>query len=141
MTDTKSCGLLVKQIHDELEKQSNNALRSSDLTLAQMGALLELRGRAEKQMSLKELERSLRVAQSTAAGIVSRLEQKGFVEAFGDPDDRRVKLVRITETGEHCCRSADRSMAETENRLLSGLTETERSILLSLLEKVRDSLT
>ena len=78
MSKDISCGMLFKQIHDELEKRTNNSLRSSDLTMAQMGALLVLREKSDKEMPLKELERSLRVAQSTAAGIVSRLEQKGF---------------------------------------------------------------
>lgn len=133
-----SCGILIKQIHDELEKQTNNALRSSDLTMAQMSALLILRQKAECQMSLKELERTLRVAQSTAAGIVSRLEQKGFVEAFGDPEDKRIKMVRMTEAGEQCCGEADKSREQIEKRLLSGLTESEREILLTLLTKVRN---
>ena len=80
------------------------------------------------------------MAQSTAAGIVGRLEQKGFVESFGDPADRRVKLVRITTAGEDCCREAERNMERTEAELLSGLTEAERGILLVLLKKVRDTL-
>lgn len=89
---------------------------------------------------MKELEQILHVAQSTAAGIVSRLEQKGLVEALGDPDDRRVKLVRLTQAGRACCRDAEDNMARTEAHILSGLTETERGILLALLEKVRNSL-
>lgn len=139
MLEVNSCGILIKQIHDELEKQTNNALRSSDLTMAQMSALLILRQREECQMSLKELERTLRVAQSTAAGIVSRLEQKGFVEAFGDPEDKRIKMVRMTDAGKQCCGEADKSREQIESYLLSGLTGTEKDILLALLTKVRNS--
>lgn len=36
-------------------------------------------------MSMKELKKSFGIAQSTVAGIVSRLEQKGFVEAGMQP--------------------------------------------------------
>lgn len=140
MLETDACGIYIKQIHDELERQSNQALRSSDLTLAQVSALLALRETPEGQLPLKELERALRVAQSTAVGIVKRLEQKGFVVSFGDPRDKRIKIVRLTETGAQCCGAADRSMAEAEQALLSGLTETEQSIFISLLKKVRDSL-
>lgn len=80
MIDQNSCGALIKQIHDGLEKNANNAMHSHDITMVQCSALLILNGASEKQMTLKELERSLRVAQSTAAGIVTRLEQKGLVE-------------------------------------------------------------
>lgn len=140
MINQNTCGAIIKQIHDELEKNANNALRPQGLTMAQVGALLVLRDAPEGQCSLKEMEQVLHVAQSTAAGIMVRLEQKGLVEGFGSPEDKRIKMVRITPTGEECCFQAEQSMEETEKRLLSGLTETERSIFNSLLVKVRDSI-
>ena len=140
MKERISCGMLIKQINDSMRKQVNNHLRSCDLTMAQVGVLLELRKNTDQQMTLKELERSFRVAQSTAAGLVSRLEQKNFVESFGDSKDKRIKIVRITKKGEHFFQEADEHRKQTEEQLLSELTETEQEILLSLLKKVRDSL-
>ncbi len=131
---------LLKQIHDGVEKQANNSLRSQGLTLAQVGALIELRSIPEKQLTLKELEKRLHVAQSTAAGIVARLEQKGLIEGFGDANDRRIKMLRITSAGESCCQLADQRMAESEALLLSGLTDVESTLFLSLLEKVANNL-
>ncbi|MGM9670560.1 MAG: MarR family winged helix-turn-helix transcriptional regulator [Oscillospiraceae bacterium] len=138
--DQNTCGALIKQMHDELEKNANNAMRAQGITMAQCVALLALNQAPEKQLPLKELERQLRVAQSTAAGIVARLEQKGMVEGLGSPEDRRVKIVRITARGMECCANAELDMQQTEQSLLSGLTETEREIFLSLLKKVRDTL-
>lgn len=132
----RACGMMIKQIHDCLEKDTNNTLRAQDLTMAQVGALIELRNAEEKQMPLKELERRLHVAQSTAAGIVVRLEQKGFLESFGSPDDRRIKMVRITRKGEDCCLDSDRGMEQAEQKLLHSLTEEEKTVFLDLLEKV-----
>jgi len=86
------------------------------------------------------LERRLHVAQSTAAGIVARLEQKGFVEGFGDANDRRIKMLRITPAGEECCRLADQHMAAFEENLLTGLTEAERTTFVALLERVAGNL-
>lgn len=140
MTDQNTCGALIKQIHDELEKNANNAMRAHDITMAQCGALLILNGASEKQMTLKELERMLHVAQSTAAGIVTRLEQKGLVEAFGSLGDKRIKMIRITPQGVECCQCAELDMEQAERSLLSGLTTTEQGIFLSLLKKVRDTL-
>ena len=37
-----------------------------------------------------------------AAGVVARLEQKKLVEGFGNAEDRRIKMVRITPLGEQC---------------------------------------
>ncbi len=140
MKDQNSCGALIKQIHDELEKNANNAMRVYDITMAQCSALMILNRASEKQMALKELERGLRVAQSTAAGIVARLEQKGLVAGFGSLDDKRIKMVRITQQGIECCQRAEQDMEQAETMLLSGLTITEQGIFLSLLKKVRDTL-
>ncbi len=133
-------GLLFKQIHDRLEKQSNNALRAKDLTMMQVSVLLALQQVAEQRLSMKELERYFGVTQSTVAGIVSRLEQKGLVEAFGDAADRRVKLVHITPAGELCCAEAACRMEEAEENLLRGLSEEERKLLNRLLTRVADNL-
>ena len=127
-------GVLIKQIHDEMEKQANNSLREQDLTITQVRVLIELRFAPEKQIALKELERQLHVAQSTAAGIVARLEQKGFIEAFNSP------MLRLTPAGESCCQLADQYMAQSEERLLSGLTEIERTVFFALLEKILKNL-
>lgn len=135
-----ACVALIKQLHDGLEKQANNSLRSQDLTMSQVGVLIELRFSPEKQMALKELERRLHVAQSTAAGIVVRLEQKGFVEGFGDANDRRIKMLRITPAGEECCQLADQHMAAFEETLLTGLTEAERTTFVALLKRAASNL-
>ena len=74
--------------------------------MMQAAVLMELQEAEQKQRSMKELERKFCVAQSNVAGIISRLEQKNFVEAFGDASDKRIKLVHITLNGEACCREA-----------------------------------
>ena len=56
-------GLLIKKIHDSLEKRANNTLRSKDLTLMQMSVLMALQETPNKQLSLKEMERHFQVAQ------------------------------------------------------------------------------
>lgn len=133
-------GFCIKQIHDRLEKQANNAMRSSDLTMMQVSVLLALQESGEKQMSMKELEKSFGIAQSTVAGIVSRLEQKGFVEALGDAADKRVKRVHITAAGEKCCAESACHKEEAEKRLLKDFSEEERKVLHALLEKAARNL-
>lgn len=140
MEKTESCGRLLKQINDELRKNANNAMRSQNMTMAQLEALVTLDQMPEKQMSLKELEQTLHVAQSTAAGIVVRLEQKGLAEGFGDANDRRIKKVRITPAGKEHVLCAKQNAMEAEDKLLASLTATEREIFFVLLQKVRNSL-
>ncbi len=140
MTIQNSCSRLIKQIHDELEKSTNNALRPYDLTIVQAGILLALNEAEGRQLSLKDLEKRFHVAQPTMAGIVSRLERKGFVESLGTLDDKRIKKVLITQAGIDRCEKAELCMGEAETHILSCLTETERVIFFELLQKVRASL-
>lgn len=140
MADHVSCGILMKQIGDEMQKRADNKMRSWDMTMAQAGALLALNDAPEKQLSMKQLEKVLCIAQSTTAGIISRLEQKGLVEGYADTVDKRIKLVRITQAGIDRVLETKRDMIHSEEMLLSGLTETERDILYSLLKKIKYSL-
>ena len=140
MKEQSSCAFLIKQINDELAKRGNNALRAQDLTMAQLNALMILNESKEKKMPLKELEHKLHVAQSTAVGIVHRLEQKRFVECLGDASDRRIKVIRITAQGMECCIEAKQNMEQAENMLFAGLTGAEREGFQNLLRKVRSTL-
>ncbi|MGN0733788.1 MAG: MarR family winged helix-turn-helix transcriptional regulator [Emergencia sp.] len=130
---------LIKKIHDGLEKHANNTLRSKELTMMQVAVLMSLRESESGQLSMKEIEREFHVAQSTVAGIVSRLEQKGLVEAYTDSRDKRVKLVHITSSGELCCRETEVHMREGEELLNKGLTEEEKEKLHELLLKAAEN--
>ena len=136
MNEKIPCGQLLKQIHDGLEKQANNDLRAHDLTMAQVSVLMLLNRADGGTLTLKEIEKALHVAQSTSAGIVTRLEQKGFVTSFGDTEDKRIKRVRITETGQQCCSEAQENMDHVDDVLLAGLSEEEQAILRMLLIRV-----
>lgn len=133
-------GLVFKQIHDRLEKQSNNALRSKDLTMMQVSVLMKLHQSSDQRLSMKELERYFGVAQSTIVGIVSRLEQKAMVEAFYDATDKRIKLVHITPIGERYRAEASYEMELAEKKMLRGFSAEERNTLNRLLNRVADNL-
>ena len=140
MANTIPSGRLIKLLHDRLEKQANNTLRGKDLTMMQVAVLMELQKAEQKQRSRKELEQKFCVAQSTVAGIISRLAQKSFVEAFGDASDKRIKVVHITPAGEACCREAAGYMAEAEQMLLHGFSENEKVLFNQLLARAADNM-
>lgn len=140
MEDNLSCSILLKQLHDVQEKNINNTLRNLDLTFSQINVLRALVHSADKQMSLKELEKILHVAQSTTARIVAKMESKGLIESFGDVSDKRIKYIRLTQYGEQYSSNAKQKLEEEETRLLSSLTETEKMVFVSLLQKITSNL-
>ncbi len=136
----KRCGKLIKQIHTTLEKNANNAFREAELTMAQVDVLMELGSAPGFTLSLKELEKELLLSQPTVAGLVSRLVQKGLVEYCYDANDKRIKLACMTESGKKHRDRIVMLLDGAENRLLGGLTDTEKDIFIALLEKVCGSL-
>ncbi len=140
MENQSPCSILLKQIHDVQEKNINNTLRNLDLTFSQINVLRALVHSADKQMSLKELEKILHVAQSTTARIVAKMESKGLIDRFGDASDKRIKYIRLTQYGEQYSSKAKQKLEEEEERLLSSLTETEKMVFVSLLQKITGNL-
>lgn len=136
MSTKQECMYMIKQLHDTIEKQMNQALSKYDLTMLQMGALVMLHKEKQGCCTLKEFEQILHLAQSTTAGVVKRLEQKGYVQTATDSRDRRIKNVQITSEGLKLCTCAVKEVEHTEEVLFSGLKEDELKMFIFLLKKI-----
>ncbi|MFI3168139.1 MAG: MarR family winged helix-turn-helix transcriptional regulator [Bacillota bacterium] len=128
-----------KQIGDMIEKNGNSKLNDFGLTLSQCHILAYLRHKEEFQASYKEIETISKVAQSSAASMISRLEARGFVKTFTAKTDKRIKLLELTEFGKSCVEATDKCMDELKNELFEKLTEGEKQTLFVLLSKITDN--
>ena len=116
------------------------ALASKGLTMSQLTVLHVLYNTADNEMTLKELEKHLQVAQSTVVGIINRLQQKGFIESYSSAEDKRVKIVSMTDDGKKSFLESQSYAFESESYILSCLSETEQNTLNSFLEKISKNL-
>ncbi len=92
---------LVRQLvrtYQAFEQISHSHIRQLGLTAAQFDVLATL-GRTEG-MTMNVLAEKTLVTKGTLTGIVDRLEQKGLVQRFVPPEDRRCFRIRLTEAGE-----------------------------------------
>lgn len=128
-----------KKIHDYVEKQGNAYLKEYGLTLAQGHILRGLKHSRNHSATLKELEKHMKLAQSTIAGMASRLEANGFVTLSTDPQDKRIKVVELSELGLDSIEDVKKTMQQIDNELFSDLTEEEMETLKVLLKKVTSS--
>lgn len=140
MNDAAENGFFIKRINEILEKKANNTFQAIDLTFAQTHMIFMLYQSEGNICSLKELEKHFHAAQSTVAGTVARLEKKKLVEGFADADDRRVKMVRLTELGRMRCLEARKGMLETERLIVSNMTKEEAGEFNRLLRIVYDTI-
>ena len=138
--DEKDIGMLIKQLYDAKEKRANEQLKEFGLTFSQFRLLIYVRECGGKAVSLKEIERRFCLTQQTVAGIVKRLEDKGFVLAGEDQADKRVKNVFLTAKGENSCKSAMDCYQKTQDLLTRGLSQSEQQELYRLLAIVLENL-
>ena len=132
-------GWFIKGIDNALEKEANQNLQALNLTMQQNRVLILLAHAQERTLSLKALEEHFGAAQSTVAGLVSRLEKKGLVEAVTSPADRRIKLARLTVEGVRLHAQSRQMLVDSEARLTANLSPEEREIFLSCLRKVYEA--
>ena len=139
MSRNYSCGALLKQIHDIMEKNANNVLREQDLTISQSGVLVLLDEKEGKTASFKDLEKEFGVSQPTMVGILNRLVQKGLVEVLTDSEDKRIRKAHLTQKGADKCKEGYKHMNSAEDQLLKSLTDDEKAEFNRLLLKVKKS--
>lgn len=137
MANNESCLVLIKQLEINIGRRINNEMKELDMTLTQARLLSILLDFPDKQATLKDLEKKMELSQSVTAGIIKRLEQHKYIESFGDSEDKRIKIVKITPLGEQQCKSSDKILHKVEKDVLSCLSESEVALLQDLLNKIR----
>lgn len=70
---------------------------------------------------------ALDVSQASATGIVDRMEQRGLIVRQGDPEDRRVTRVALTDEGRAVINGLAAERRDRLSKLLDELTDDELS--------------
>ncbi|HEY8983766.1 MAG TPA: MarR family winged helix-turn-helix transcriptional regulator [Streptomyces sp.] len=84
----------------------------------------------------RELSARLGYDPSAIVGLVDDLERLGFAERRPAPDDRRSRVVVLTDEGRTFLRGTDAAGRRVTNELAEPLTEAEREVLHELLLRV-----
>ena len=72
------------------------------------------------------------------AELVAYLEQHGYVRRTPDPDDRRAKLVLLTDKGQEVVAIAQGMVPELEDRLIAALGRSRWQQLRNDLQTIHD---
>lgn len=132
-------GYLIKSINDKLKVRADAELKKYHLTMSQSRVLVYLRSRGG-QATQKEIETFLDVAHPTVVGLVSRMEQNGYVTCWPCEDGRN-KYVKLTPQAEAIDKDMQENMHANEEMLLAPLSPEERELLRDLLLTVAEHLT
>jgi DNA-binding MarR family transcriptional regulator len=69
-------------------------------------------------------------------GTLDELQQRGYIGRRPDPDDRRVRLLEITQAGRAVKNAVQSDIQRGEERLLAELTAEERKVFLRVVERL-----
>ncbi len=133
--ENEDIGYLFKRIHDRLKMSADAVFEKNNLTSSQ-ARLMEFVDVKGGQVTQKSIEEYLRVSHPTVVGIVSRLERSGFLECHMDPEDKRNKIVCMTEKAFSVGNELAEGRIMTEQKLLNHMSQQEIAELRSLLDRV-----
>lgn len=121
-----------------LRRRFDQRLRFSGSTRAQWLAIFKIsRNPGVKQAELAD---ALEVEPITLTRMLDRMEEGGWVERQPDPNDRRARLLVLTDKARDALSPMQIIVDEIYEEALAGLSAEEREDLVRLLTRVRANL-
>jgi DNA-binding MarR family transcriptional regulator len=134
---SRRAGFLLVQLGTHAHRRFADRLGRFDLHPRHFGMLSHL-GASEGQ-SQQALSSALGIHRSAVVALVDDLERRGLAERRRDPSDRRAYSLYLTGPGRAVLGDLRRVAEEHEDELLTALDASERSQLISLLQRVARS--
>lgn len=130
--------VLIKRSSLIFDKYVNHLLAPYDLSGSQFRILMTLYKSPACSVRQADIEAAFSMTNPTVTGLVNKLESRGFVERVSNPNDKRSKLLVLTDYAEEK-RAEFLALANTlEAEMTDGLSDSEVRLLTELLQKVID---
>lgn len=135
----KRFGFLVSDVGRLSGKRFDDLSRSTlDLTRAQYRALAYLSYHGEmNQAALADL---MEVAPISAGRLLDRMEEGGWIARRPNPEDRRERMVRMTDKADQALDAAQHVGDVVTGQALDGFSEAEADQFVEFLRRARANL-
>ena len=135
---------LVRALARLCESVESQRPGSPELSGPRWGLLLRLlvaeRHGHQEDLTPTSLSHFEGVSKNTISSLLRGLEEQGYVQRSLDPDDYRSFRIQLTPAGRQIVESSAPERFAYVNRLASGLSGDEREQLITLLEKLYNSI-
>jgi len=91
--------------------------------------------RGRGPMRQKDLADAIGIEGSSLVRLIDALDHAGLIERQTDKD-RRARVICLTPRGRALVEQVEAAAAEIRQRLLAGITDTELTIALSVIERI-----
>jgi len=127
-------GFLLSRVGTAVQAGFKDVLSGWGIRPLQFLLLVVLQSRPGS--SQQDLCRALRIDSGNMVELIDALEGLGYVARATHAQDRRRRVVRITETGQAALTEMREAVADFDSQFLSPLNATERKQLVRLLGKL-----
>lgn len=143
MTDAlrETLGFLMHDVARLMRTRFEQRARAAELglTRAQWQVLAHLaRREGVNQITLAQI---LEIQPITLVGLLDRLEAAGLVRRSPDPNDRRARVLHLTDAARPLLERMQALGASVREEALTGISDDERRQLIETLLKLRSNLT
>ncbi len=118
-------GSVFPEIQRFFHNLSIEVSRTGEFTIAQYRVLSLLNHFGK--MTVNDLKKHLNIAQSSASGIVDRLEQTGLLKKTAGSDDKRVTELELSAKAKKILSRKVESMDNVYRKILEGLNEKDQA--------------
>ena len=121
----------IRRLHQIAVALFMQETESSGITPVQFAALQAVHNVPGTDQ--RTLARTIGFDTSTIAGVIDRLEARGLTLRSASAQDRRVRLLTLTEAGQQLLADVTPSMLRAQERILAPLPEQERGEFMRML--------
>ena len=129
---------LLRRFERELFMQNNESC-CSGVTLAQCHTLLEVENKGKESVTV--LAKKLGLDKSTVSRTVDGLVNIGLLDRTIPAENRRMATIQLTTEGKDICQTINKTNDNFFKDTLSVFSDTEKSELIRLLDKVLNRMT
>lgn len=108
--------------------------REKGLSRSMIGTLFHLSHR--DHAGVTDLSEHLGVSSAAASQMLERLVDEGMIQRSEDPDDRRMKLISLTEKGSRVIKESVSARLGWLDELTTNFTEEEKKQITSAMELI-----
>lgn len=130
-------GYLVRRLHQIHVGLFAEECGGEDITPIQFAMLSALENGEE--MDQLTLSTAVGVDRVSGADVIRRLERRGLLERNLSEQDKRAKIIRITDAGKTYVNLVRPMMARAQTKFVEPLTAEEREEFLRLIKKLVDA--